>query len=189
MKKSFLTTLSVLILSTAVSAQNDRKEEITYKSVRKSPSITILKDRPEETIFAPNPRGEKSAIILCPPGTRIKPIPPDIIIDGEIISNGLDSIKPEIIRSITILTDKTFTSREAGRKGVILIKTKGKSKHISNREALVIINGVVSRNGVMKIDPKTVESISVIKDRAALAAYGDAGINGVVLVTTNGLQQ
>lgn len=48
---------------------------------------------------------------------------------------------------------------------------------------LIVIDGVV-RNSIADIDPTIIESISVLKDAAAVAPYGLGGANGVLLVTT-----
>ena len=51
-------------------------------------------------------------------------------------------------------------------------------------QALYIINEkVVNSEEFRKIDPNTIKSISVLKDKAATALYGEKGINGVILIT------
>lgn len=47
---------------------------------------------------------------------------------------------------------------------------------------LLIVDGVP--RDFSRLDPSTVETISVLKDAAAVAPYGVAGANGVILVTT-----
>lgn len=47
---------------------------------------------------------------------------------------------------------------------------------------LLIVDGVP--RDFSRLDPNTVENISVLKDAAAVAPYGVAGANGVILVTT-----
>ncbi len=50
---------------------------------------------------------------------------------------------------------------------------------------LVVINGIPSDRETLKwIDPKAIESISVLKDESSTALYGEKGKNGVILVTT-----
>ncbi|HLP71632.1 MAG TPA: TonB-dependent receptor [Bacteroidales bacterium] len=51
-----------------------------------------------------------------------------------------------------------------------------------NANALVIIDGVP--RSLSDIDPNEVETITVLKDAAAVAPYGLGGANGVILVTT-----
>lgn len=52
-----------------------------------------------------------------------------------------------------------------------------------NSNPLVVVNGVV-RNDINQVDPSTIESVSILKDAAAVAPYGIGGANGVILITT-----
>ncbi|QTD37636.1 TonB-dependent receptor [Polaribacter batillariae] len=68
------------------------------------------------------------------------------------------------------------TSGEPGRDGAnIQIRGFG--------NALIIVDGVQGRD-YSDLDPNEIESISVLKDAASAAVYGNQGANGVVLVTT-----
>lgn len=51
-----------------------------------------------------------------------------------------------------------------------------------NSSPLVIIDGIPG--DFSKLDPNTIESFTVLKDAAAVAPYGMAGGNGVIIVTT-----
>ncbi len=51
-------------------------------------------------------------------------------------------------------------------------------------DALVLINGKVSNVELSSIEPNTIESVTVIKDQAAIDIYGEAAKNGVILVIT-----
>ncbi len=53
---------------------------------------------------------------------------------------------------------------------------------LGNQSPLVIVDGVP--RDFTKIDPNMIEDITLLKDAAAVAPYGMAGANGVVLVTT-----
>lgn len=54
-----------------------------------------------------------------------------------------------------------------------------------NTRPLFIINGKESYQYEMAdINPNDIESISVVKDKSAVAIYGDKGVNGVILITT-----
>ncbi|MEQ6117945.1 M56 family metallopeptidase [Reichenbachiella sp. MALMAid0571] len=48
---------------------------------------------------------------------------------------------------------------------------------------LVIVDGVKVKS-ISMIDPKAIESMSVLKGKAAIEAYGEEGANGVMLITT-----
>jgi TonB-linked SusC/RagA family outer membrane protein len=52
-----------------------------------------------------------------------------------------------------------------------------------NNSPLIIIDGF-RRNNISQLDPSSIESISVLKDAAAVAPYGLGGANGVILITT-----
>ncbi len=61
--------------------------------------------------------------------------------------------------------------------------------HINNNsdlnKALYIIDGKESSvSGMKELDPKNIESVSVLKDKSAIAAYGSKGENGVIVITT-----
>ncbi|MDR1116555.1 MAG: TonB-dependent receptor [Tannerella sp.] len=47
---------------------------------------------------------------------------------------------------------------------------------------LIIVDGIP--RDFSRLDPNTIESITILKDAAAVASYGMAGANGVILVTT-----
>jgi TonB-linked SusC/RagA family outer membrane protein len=62
-----------------------------------------------------------------------------------------------------------------------IISVRGKTT-IGNNDVLVLIDGVESN--INSIDPKSIESISVLKDAASAAIYGNRAANGVILITT-----
>ena len=56
----------------------------------------------------------------------------------------------------------------------------------NNSNALIVVDGVPAQhdNPLSAINPKDIESITILKDAASTALYGSRGANGVVLVTT-----
>src|SRR5690606_16361294 len=75
-----------------------------------------------------------------------------------------------------------------GQPGVdtgIRVRGAGSTSQNSSN-ALIVIDGVPAEheNALSSINPKDIESISVLKDAASTAVYGSRGANGVVLVTT-----
>ncbi|MCL6525228.1 MAG: TonB-dependent receptor, partial [Thermoflavifilum sp.] len=52
-----------------------------------------------------------------------------------------------------------------------------------NNAPLIVVDGVI-RSDINQIDPNSIESITVLKDAAAVAPYGLGGANGVILITT-----
>ncbi len=58
-------------------------------------------------------------------------------------------------------------------------------KFDADAPTLIIVDGKKSDNATMsKLDPKQIEAVTVLKDEAAIAEYGDEGKNGVILITT-----
>ena len=124
----------------------------------------------------------------------------DIINDKQ----DLKEIDPNTIGSMTILKDQTATEKygENGNDGVIEITTKKSDaesltvdsfyqKTLSVRtgdgsdvKALIVVDGVVTENGLKKTDPDAILSISILKDKAAFDKYGDKGKDGVIEITT-----
>ena len=59
----------------------------------------------------------------------------------------------------------------------------------SSNPPLFILDGepmkpAPGQNALQHVDPNTIESISVLKDKSAAAIYGPAGSNGVIIITT-----
>ncbi|MEN8251655.1 MAG: TonB-dependent receptor, partial [Bacteroidota bacterium] len=52
-----------------------------------------------------------------------------------------------------------------------------------NNRPLVVVDGI-KRNNIRQINPNTIESLTILKDAAAVAPYGIGGANGVILITT-----
>ncbi|RYF99906.1 MAG: TonB-dependent receptor, partial [Chitinophagaceae bacterium] len=71
-------------------------------------------------------------------------------------------------------------SGEPGRDGSSIF-IRGISSTGAN-QPLVIVDGIP--RGFTQLDPNSIESFSILKDAAAVAPYGVAGANGVILVTT-----
>jgi TonB-linked SusC/RagA family outer membrane protein len=53
---------------------------------------------------------------------------------------------------------------------------------IGSHQPLILVDGI--ERDFAKLDPNTIESITVLKDAAAVAPFGIGGANGVILVTT-----
>ncbi len=72
-------------------------------------------------------------------------------------------------------------SAEPGRENSQIL-VRGVSTLGSNT-ALVVIDGVANVDGLDRLDPQDIESVTILKDAAA-AIYGAQAANGVILVTT-----
>ncbi len=51
-------------------------------------------------------------------------------------------------------------------------------------KALVVVDGVINGEGVGKVDPDAILSVSVLKDEPAIGKYGEKGKDGVIEITT-----
>ncbi|WP_168208881.1 TonB-dependent receptor [Chitinophaga sp. XS-30] len=88
------------------------------------------------------------------------------------LSNGLGGRVPGVIVK--------QGSGEPGRDGAN-IYIRGISS-TGNSQPLMIVDGIP--RAFQQLDPNSIESFTVLKDAAAVAPYGVAGANGVILVTT-----
>ncbi len=126
----------------------------------------------------------------------------------------LEKIQPNEIESISVLKNASATAvyGDKGKDGVIIVTTK-KAKHISlnglqgkvsginddNKESTLLLRGVSEDKkpliiidgkklpndfNLNSISPDDIESITVLKDRAAAAIYANEGENGVILIMT-----
>src|SRR5690606_26266483 len=59
-----------------------------------------------------------------------------------------------------------------------------RGKHTSGNNGFLILIDGIQVNNLNHLSPDEIESVSVLKDAAALALYGMKGANGVLLVTT-----
>ena len=61
----------------------------------------------------------------------------------------------------------------------------GNIRFAENKQPLIFADGKeISMDAMEKLDPSTIESISVLKDSASIKVYGKRGVNGVILVNT-----
>lgn len=71
------------------------------------------------------------------------------------------------------------SGKPGGDGGIISIRGK---TTLGNNDVLVLVDGVES--SINSVDPRSIESISVLKDAASSAIYGNRAANGVILITT-----
>jgi len=77
---------------------------------------------------------------------------------------------------------KTINLSGAPGDDVSSVLIRGEST-LGNTSPLIVIDGVAERDGLNQIDPRDIESISILKDASA-AIYGARAANGVIIVTT-----
>jgi TonB-dependent starch-binding outer membrane protein SusC len=73
-------------------------------------------------------------------------------------------------------------SSEAGADPKVQIR--GIASVSAGQSPLVVIDGLITYDGLSFINMSDVESVEVLKDAASAAIYGSRGANGVILVTT-----
>ena len=71
-------------------------------------------------------------------------------------------------------------SEPGGDDATVFIRGKSTT---GNNSALIVVDGIANRDGISRIDPNDIESITVLKDASA-AIYGAQSGNGVILITT-----
>ena len=122
------------------------------------------------------------------------------------ITGAVSTIKGDAVAKIPVAN---ITNAMAGQISGIITRQQGGEPGSDNAEIyvrgvattgsgvpLVVIDGIVRSNAVWngtryvlssnlnQLDPSTIESVTLLKDAAAVAIYGMAGANGVILLTT-----
>jgi len=171
--------------------QNGEKVDVAYTL----PIRFKIQDKTSEPIAI----GKEALPILDPSKD------PLYIIDGTIMKKGGKvDLQPSNIKSISVLKDESAVNKygESARNGAIEITTKtGKSNIKTNDQEkitfktsksldlegvddkfLVILNDQPSDIPLvdMKLDPKDIDRINVLKGEAAIKKYGENGKNGVL---------
>lgn len=103
--------------------------------------------------------------------------------DNDVVVVGYGVQKSE--ESVDVLTIKLHNPMdELSIRGDFKIDSVGSSK-ASEMSPLVIMDGLeVSDDVIKKLNPKKIQSVSVLKNEAATAKYGKKGKFGVILITT-----
>ncbi len=73
-------------------------------------------------------------------------------------------------------------SSEAGADPKVQIR--GQASITAGQSPLVVVDGLITYDGLSFVNMGDVESIEVLKDAASAAIYGSRGANGVILITT-----
>ncbi|WP_160166662.1 SusC/RagA family TonB-linked outer membrane protein [Arcticibacter svalbardensis] len=101
--------------------------------------------------------------------------------------NGNDIVRSpvgNINNSIAGRVSGVLTFQSSGEPGADAssIRVRGVGTNGSSNDALTIVDGI--QRPFSQLNPEEIETITILKDAAAIAPYGLAGANGVVLVTT-----
>ncbi|RYZ37626.1 MAG: SusC/RagA family TonB-linked outer membrane protein, partial [Sphingobacteriales bacterium] len=106
-------------------------------------------------------------------------------VDSKIISVQANSTVTRALEGVVPGIQVASIDGQPGLDMGIRLRGAGSTSQNSSN-ALIVIDGVPTEypNALASINPKDIESISVLKDAASTAVYGSRGANGVVLVTT-----
>ena len=64
------------------------------------------------------------------------------------------------------------------------IRVRGFSSINGSNDPLYVVDGTIYDGSIAALNPQDIESMSILKDAASCALYGNRGANGVVLITT-----
>lgn len=149
-------------------------------------SVTVLKDTAARAIYGAKAENGVVLIVLKPIA-KIESEPLYVLNDIIISAADFKSIEPTNIKAINVLKDKTATDKygEDGENGVIEVYSKdGVTVSKIPDDVLYAIDGkVVPKDKYENLNKKTIESINVLKGKAATDKYGDKAKSGVVEIT------
>ncbi|SDS19625.1 BlaR1 peptidase M56 [Gillisia sp. Hel1_33_143] len=149
---------------------------------------------------------EKSITVTSPQDKKIL-----TILNGKKLPLGFDinTISPETIENVNVLKGENATQKygNEGKYGVIEISTKSgtdqselddtinivktasgdKKLNITPKykDILVVVNGEIKSKDFSTdaIDPESIKSLYILKDKTAIKKYGERGKNGVIVIT------
>lgn len=85
--------------------------------------------------------------------------------------------KEAVVEAIPLLPIQNITAKKTDTVPTITLK--------NYEQALILLDGkTISNETLKKVKPESIESVRVIKDKAALIQYGEKGKNGVVIIET-----
>lgn len=74
---------------------------------------------------------------------------------------------------------------QTGQPGQVMsIRVRGFGSYGASQEPIILVDGVIFKGVWSAINPNDIESITVLKDAASTALYGNKAANGVVIITT-----
>ena len=101
---------------------------------------------------------------------------------GEIVNNPVANVTNSIAGRIPGISAVQGTGEPGADGATIRVRGVGTTQTGANASALTIVDGIP--RAFSQVNPNEIESITVLKDAAAVAPYGLAGANGVILITT-----
>lgn len=157
----------------------DKKEATSNDTTKKSDLVIENEDKSNKLVIVGH--GEMKNLLY--------------VVDG-VSRKSIDDINAEDIQKIEVLKGKAAIEvfGENGKNGVILItkkinspenviKIRGQKNAEPSLQPLYIVDGLEVKS-ISDIEPNTIESLSVLKDKTSTVIYGDKGKNGVIFITT-----
>ena len=111
------------------------------------------------------------------------------------VTGAISSISPRALEDNPNITDagEALLGRASGvdvtpsgnRPGDgVNILIRGKRSFEAGNDPLFVIDGIPIEDGLNEINPKDIQSMTVLKDASATAIYGSRGANGVIIIET-----
>lgn len=144
------------------------------------------------------------------PNLHIKMVPNETQLDNVIVT-GYQNIKREnATGSYQLITNKALDKRHTSSivenlegqipglvsynngldgNGESALKIRGTSSFNARTSPLVVVDGLPIEGSIETINPYNIQSITVLKDAAAVSIYGARASNGVIVVTTKRANQ
>ncbi|PQJ30828.1 hypothetical protein BST92_02280 [Nonlabens arenilitoris] len=105
------------------------------------------------------------------------------VVGGEAIEQVPIASVDQALQGLAPGVDVSVSSGQPGRRGNVIIR--GRASISGGVNPLYIIDGVpVDADTFRSINNNDIESLSILKDAAATAPYGNRAANGVILITT-----
>jgi TonB-linked SusC/RagA family outer membrane protein len=189
---SALSGVTVAVKGTSIATQTDAKgafnisadanATLSFSSVGFTTRELKPGNQPTVNVQLVSSNEEMAQVVVIGYGTTKK----------QTLTGSVTTIKgSEIVKSPVTNVSNSLTGRLAGVTVVTrggepgndasTIRIRG-SNTLGNSSALVVVDGIPGRS-LDRIDPNSIESISVLKDASA-AIYGSQAANGVILITT-----
>lgn len=154
---------------TAVAVVAFARPEIS-RELEKISSVKISEIVPVKEVIAPKKTEPMADVVPDSPVVTPKPVRTEVVIP--------------VPQEIKVVGKQEAASEKKTEEMTDVTRTRG-GQNIEEHP-LVIIDGVeqTDKEILSKLDPQTIESISVLKDATAAIKYGDKARDGVIIVVT-----
>ncbi|WP_163322448.1 carboxypeptidase-like regulatory domain-containing protein [Draconibacterium mangrovi] len=148
-------------------------------------SVSVLKGIQATALYGSV--GGKNGVVIVTTKEAAKAMMDDavILVEGIPYDGDINDIDPKTIESMEVLKDESATKiyGPIAKNGAISIKLKG-SADLGGKSPLIFLDGEKYSGDMDDIDPKSIQSIDVLKDASAVGIYGAEAKDGVILIST-----